>query len=254
MAHRARIGLLGARRPPLFHTRRPAKPARRSSAVMTGSCCHRRDPARQRVPGGGPCSVPGGRAAPESGTAKPHHSCRVHLPRPRVCGCSLARPSTPARRDWTRMRPWPSRAAGWSPRHAQTDRGASPLKKGKEIPRKPAWSMPAGQGATRPPGTPGFRPRQTRPPEWTALSSSVPTPGILDGRRDGEHARMTTAQGHSWRSRFTLMTKPRVERSDQRSSTSVSRSSVYTMKSSLPGAHSQRSRTLALKVSRPALY
>ena len=54
--------------------------------------------------------------------------------------------------------------------------------------------------------------------------------------------------------RFTLITSPRFESLDHLSNTSVFRSSVYTMKSSLPGAHSHRSRKLLLKVSLPALY
>ena len=102
----------------------------------------------------------------------------------------------------------------------------------KHVPGKPVSSMPAGQGATKPPV---LRPRATQPPERTALSSSgrsgsaaVSVPAGILGIvvPGGAHTRMTTAHGHSCRSRFTLMTKPRVERSDQRSSTSVSRSSV----------------------------
>ena len=50
-------------------------------------------------------------------------------------------------------------------------------------------------------------------------------------------------------SRVTLMTKARVDSSDQRSpSAPVFRSSVYTTNSSLPGAHSHRSRKFPLTV------
>jgi hypothetical protein len=50
-------------------------------------------------------------------------------------------------------------------------------------------------------------------------------------------------------SRVTLMTNARVDSSDQRSpSAPVFRSSVYTTNSSLPGAHSHRSRKFPLTV------
>mgnify|MGYP003289548456 CR=1 FL=1 len=53
----------------------------------------------------------------------------------------------------------------------------------------------------------------------------------------------------SYSSRVTLMTKARVDSSDQRSpSAPVFRSSVYTTNSSLPGAHSHRSRKFPLTV------
>src|SRR5688572_32000285 len=56
-------------------------------------------------------------------------------------------------------------------------------------------------------------------------------------------------------SRVTLMTSARVDSSDQRSpSAPVFRSSVYTTNSSLPGAHSHRSRKFPLTVLLPELY
>ena len=208
IAQRARSGLWGARRSPLFQTRRPAKRVRSSAAFTTGSCRHRRGCVRRpdrrrravRRSRRTLCSDPqadgrGRRSGDRDGQAASllprapasHAGLRTIAGTPRCTG--------QARPDAHRAVPRAGRRA--VPVSCPGSSGAIPAER-KGTPRQRASTMPAGQGATKPRGTPGCRPRETRPREQTTLSSSgglsgaavsMPAAGTLDGRRGGRWIR-----------------------------------------------------------------